>query len=130
MVDANFETDKEDRKSISGGIYTLGGCIVSWISKSQARSALSSTKAEYYAISLGCQELAFVRNIMRKLDMIEDLNYIVGDNTGALQLVKNRQVNPRTKHIETRHHYVCDLWENKQMDVRYINLKKNESDIC
>jgi len=89
LVDANFATDKDNKKSISGGIYTLGGCIVSWISKSQARSALSSTKAEYYAISLGCQELAFVRNIMRKLDMIKDPNYIVGDNTGALQLVKN-----------------------------------------
>lgn len=64
LVVANYATSKSDRKSVSGAIHTLGGCIISWTSKSQGQTALSLTEAEYYAISLGCQELAFVRNLL------------------------------------------------------------------
>ena len=130
VVDANYATDKSDRKSVSGAIHTLGGCIISWTSKSQGRTALSSTEAEYYSISLGCQELAFVRNLMRELNMVIDPNYIIGDNNGAIQLVKNRQVGQQTKHIDTRHHYIRDMWEDKQLEVQHIRGDMNEADIC
>ena len=130
LVDANFGTDKDNRKSVTGAIYTLGGCIVSWTSKSQGRSALSSTEAEYYAISLGCQELSFVRSLMKEIGEDVDPNYLIGDNSGALQLVKNRQAGTRTKHIDIHHHFIRDLWEDKQLDVRHIKTENNEADLC
>ena len=33
MVNTNFATNVEDQKSISGAIYTLGGAIIGWFSK-------------------------------------------------------------------------------------------------
>jgi hypothetical protein len=35
-VDSNNATNKEDRRSVSGGIYTVGGTIINWMSKTQA----------------------------------------------------------------------------------------------
>ena len=52
VVDSSFATDKNSRKSVSGAIYTIGKCIVRWTSKSQKSTALLSTEAEYYVLSL------------------------------------------------------------------------------
>ena len=130
LVDANFATNLGDCKSISGGIYTLGGSIISWSSKAQGRSALSLTEAEYYAIALGGQELSFIRNILEELEMLNNPGYIIGDNTGAIQLVRNWQAGQHTKHINIRHHFVRDLWEDKRLKMAYIETGNNKADIC
>ena len=35
VADSNFATDKHDRRSISGAIYTVGGTVIGWLSKAQ-----------------------------------------------------------------------------------------------
>ena len=61
LVNANFATKREERKSVTGGIYMLGGCIIAWNSKTQSQTAISLTEAEYYTISQGAQELSFLK---------------------------------------------------------------------
>jgi len=49
---------KDDRKSISGFVFHLGSEAVSWSSKKQASTALSSSEAEYIAASsAACQAI-------------------------------------------------------------------------
>ena len=48
--DADFAGDVDDRKSVSGHTYLLGGGAILWNSKKQTTTALSSTEAEYTAI--------------------------------------------------------------------------------
>jgi hypothetical protein len=43
FVDSNYTTDKEDRRSVSGGIHTAGWTIINWMSKMQLSVTLSST---------------------------------------------------------------------------------------
>ena len=45
-----------DRKSTSGYIYLLGGAAISWKSSKQSCVALSTTEAEYIALSSASQE--------------------------------------------------------------------------
>jgi len=130
LVDANFATNKDERKSVSGAIYTLGGSIIGWTSKLQGRLAVSTTKAEYYAASIGSQELLFVRNILKELNILKDPGFILTDNSGAIHLIKNRQASLQTKHINTRHHFVQDLWEAKLLEVIHIKSSNNKADIC
>ena len=57
FTDADWAGDLTERKSTSGYLFTVCGGLVSWRSKRQAIVALSSTEAEYIALSLAAQEL-------------------------------------------------------------------------
>lgn len=50
-VDLNYATNVETRKSVTGMINTIGGMITHWSSKTQSTVTLSSTEAEYIALS-------------------------------------------------------------------------------
>ena len=39
-VDSNYATDKEDRKSVSGGMHTMGGMITNWLCQGQPNVTL------------------------------------------------------------------------------------------
>ena len=45
------------------------------------------------------------------------------DNQGAIFLANNRQVVMRTKHIDIRHHFLSDMFEDKDMYIEYIRSK-------
>ena len=54
--DADWGGDQDDRRSTSGYIYTIGGGPVSWSSRKQGSVALSTSEAEYVALSSSAQE--------------------------------------------------------------------------
>ena len=57
------------------------------------------------------------------------LSIIAEDNTGAIFLSKNKQVGARTKHIDTRYHFVRNKVEDGSILVQYVNTIKNPSDL-
>ena len=65
--DADWAGDTDTRKSTSGYIFKLGGATISWSSKRQAVVALSSTEAEYIALSYAAQEIVWLRNLLSSL---------------------------------------------------------------
>lgn len=54
--DFDWAGDKSSRRSTSGFIFMLNGGPVSWCSKRQATVALSSTEAEYIALTMAAKE--------------------------------------------------------------------------
>lgn len=83
-VDGKFAPDLDERQSVSGIINILGGSIIGWTSKFQGKTALSTTEAEYYATTLGFQDLLFIQNILRELGEIVEPVYIFSDNSSAI----------------------------------------------
>lgn len=49
--DADFASDLDNRRSLSGYLFLLGGNIISWKSTLQPVVALSTTEAEFITIS-------------------------------------------------------------------------------
>ncbi|GKE77764.1 hypothetical protein Tco_1543884 [Tanacetum coccineum] len=49
------------RKSTSGGIQFLGDKLVSWMSKKQDCTAMSSAEAKYVALSASCAQVMWMR---------------------------------------------------------------------
>jgi hypothetical protein len=49
--DADFASNPDDRKSVSGYVYMLGGGAIAWHSKKQSTMATSTTEAEYSALA-------------------------------------------------------------------------------
>jgi hypothetical protein len=110
-VDSNYATAKEDGRSISGGIHTLGGTIIHWMSKTQASVTLSSTEAEYASLASGATQVKFVQQLLEEITDCTTSGIILEDNTGAIFLVKNQQVGSCTKHIDVQHHYIREMRE-------------------
>jgi hypothetical protein len=51
FTDADWTGNPKDRKSTSGGIFSIGYTVVSWYSKKKISVALSSMEVEYMAVS-------------------------------------------------------------------------------
>jgi len=54
---------------------------------------------------------------------------VYGDNQGSIYLIKNRQVGPRTKHIDIRHHWMRGLQSRGEIDVKYRSTERMAADI-
>ena len=70
MVDSDFATNKDTRKSTTGYLVTVGGCLVSWMSKAQPSVTLSNTEAEYVAASMCVTEIRFITMLMDELGVV------------------------------------------------------------
>jgi ATP-binding cassette subfamily B (MDR/TAP) protein 1 len=62
-VDSDYAGDLNNRRSLTGYVFTIGGCGVSWKASLQATVALSTTEAEYMAISEACKEAIWLRGL-------------------------------------------------------------------
>jgi hypothetical protein len=60
-------SDKDSRRSTTGYVFTIGGTIVSWISKLQKVVALSTTKVEYVAATKASKEMIWLQRFMEEL---------------------------------------------------------------
>ncbi|GKB89538.1 retrovirus-related pol polyprotein from transposon TNT 1-94 [Tanacetum coccineum] len=63
--DADHARCIDTRKSTSGGIQFLGDKLVSWMSKKQNCTAMSSAKAEYMALSTSCAQVMWMRTQLK-----------------------------------------------------------------
>ena len=66
-VDSDYAGDLDKRRSLTGYVFTIGGCAVSWKASLQATVALSTTEAEYMAISEACKETIWLRGLYSEL---------------------------------------------------------------
>lgn len=121
-VDADWAGNPDNRKSCTGLVFIFAGAAVSWESKKQTSVALSSTEAEYMALSQASKEAVYLRNLVIELGITLHNNSIVlfNDNVGAQQLAKNPVHHPRTKHIDIRYHFVRELIEEGVITTNYL----------
>jgi hypothetical protein len=130
MVDSNCATNLDDRRSVTGAIFTVGGTITNWISKTQGSVTLSSSEAEHVAIAAAAQEARFTQQLLEETLTCITPAITCKDNAGAMCLVKNQQVGQQTKHISIQEHFIRDLWSQGHLDVQFVHSENNESNTC
>ena len=94
---------------------TLGDCPVMWVSKLQTEIALSTTEAEYVALSQAMRDLLPLRTLLSeivtkmKLPLVSDNvdlhSTVFEDNNGALAIATSPKLTPRSKHIHVKYHF-------------------------
>ena len=90
----------ENRRSRSGGVMFFNGSMISCWSKQQTTVALSSTDAEYQALSMATQEILYYRQLLKEISFTQlKSSPLLGDNKGALDLTVSTKNHPRVKHI-------------------------------
>ncbi|KAF1318426.1 Integrase catalytic core protein, partial [Globisporangium splendens] len=129
--DADWAGDIETRRSTSGYVFTLNGGCISWRSKKQRTVALSSTEAEYMALSEATQEAVWLKAFLRELgeDTGNGAVTVYEDNQDSIALAKNPEFHKRTKHIDIRYHFVREKVEDGQVVLEYCPTQEMLVDI-
>ena len=128
--DSDWATDPETRISITGFILYLCGVPISWKSKTQKSVTLSSTEAEYVAMSETAKEISFIYQILESMGIKVELPIIVRvDNIGAIFMAENRAVSQRTKHVDTRLRFVNEFIEKGFIKIRFVKTDENNADL-
>jgi hypothetical protein len=128
FVDSDFAGDQDSFKSTSGFVFLSGGTAVSWASKLQPISALSTVEAEFISLCSGVQEALWLSKLSIDVGDPPSATVIYTDNTGALVNVKGIPISPRTKHIGVRYHRVRGEVERGAIDARYVSSQDNPAD--
>src|SRR6201994_664877 len=85
-TDADWGADKVNRKSVTGYIVKLAGAPVSWTSRKQKTVALSSTEAEYMAMSDTARQVTWIKSLYGELGYNINGIEVYADNQGAMYI--------------------------------------------
>ena len=130
MCDSDYTGDKDNRLSVTGYCIYINGCLISWKSLAQKCQTLSSTEAKYVALSEICCEILFVKMILEFLgEKIEYPITIYCDNIGVIYLAYNAKISNRTKHVDTRTHFVHHYVEDGTIKIKFVRSEDNDADI-
>ena len=128
-VDSDHAGNRDNGRSTSGYIFTVGGTAMSWVSKLQKIVALSSTEAEYVAATEASKEYIWIKTLMNELGFNRVDCRLSSDSQSAFHLAKNSTFHSRTKHIQLRYHFIRSLLEEGQLKLEKIDGKKNPVDM-
>ena len=90
-------------------MFKLSQAPVSWHSILQSTVALSTTDAEYLAMTEAIKEAIWLQGLLDDLGIEQDLLKINCDSMRAIYLAKNRVYHARTKHIDVRFHFIREI---------------------
>ena len=127
--DADWAGDLDTRRSTSGVLFLMSNGAVSWASKAQPVVALSSSEAEYIALSMAAQEATWMQKLLDDLHVCARPVKIMEDNQGAIAIAKNPVAHARTKHIDIRFHYVRQAVEEGNIEIEYCPTEMMIADL-
>ncbi|XP_031393687.1 secreted RxLR effector protein 161-like [Punica granatum] len=131
FTDSDFQSDVDDRKSISGYIFTCNGGAVSWKSSKQETTADSTTEAEYIAASDAAKEAVLIRKFVTELGIVYSISSPVElycDNTGAIAQAKEPRSHQKFKHIERTYHIIREIIRRGDAVVQKVASADNVAD--
>ncbi|UYV73950.1 hypothetical protein LAZ67_11001568 [Cordylochernes scorpioides] len=132
FTDADFGSDKDDRRSYSGMVAVIDGNVINWRSKKQQCLSLSTMESEYIALCHSAKEAVWVGQTLSDLGFISHFAKpltIYCDNRSAIDFSKNNIENNRSKHISVQFHYTRDKINSGDIVVQFVNTKENMADI-
>jgi len=128
--DSDFAGDVEDRKSTTGVIFFLGNNLITWVSQKQKIVTLSSCEAEYVAAAAAaCQGVWLCRLIGDLIGKELAPVKMFMDNMSAIALSKNPVHHERSKHIDTKFHFIRECVEDVKVQVDHVGTAGQLADI-
>jgi hypothetical protein len=105
--DSDWAASIDDRRSVSGTVFTIAGGAVTWQAQKQKSVALSTVEAEYMAACQAAKDAVWLRAFLVGLGLNATApTNILCDSQGAMALAKNPEHHQRSKHIDLRYHFV------------------------
>ncbi|GJZ22328.1 retrotransposon protein, putative, ty1-copia subclass [Tanacetum coccineum] len=128
FVDSDYAKDPDKGRSITGYAFLVQRCVVSWKATLQHVVALSTTEAEYMALTEAVKEAIWLRGLLEELGVELNTVAVNCDNQGAIHLSRNHVFHERTKHINVRYHFIREVLEAKTVEVLKVGTEHNAAD--
>ncbi|GJS27247.1 hypothetical protein Tco_0487867 [Tanacetum coccineum] len=107
----------------------LGDKLVSWSSKKQKSTAISSTKTNYIALSGCCAQILWMRSQLTDYDFQFNKIPVYCDNKSEIALWCNNVKHSRAKHIDVRCHFIKEQVENRIVELYFVRTEYQLADI-
>ena len=127
-VDNDYVGCVDSHKFTTGWIYTFDGFAISWRSVLQDCTFVSTTEAEYVAVSEACKEAIWLSRLVGEFGLEQKIPVLHCDSQSAIALAKNQVFPAQTKHIDVRHHFVRECLAEKRIDLVKVHTSDNTAD--
>jgi len=124
--DSDFAVDLDARRSVTGYAFTIGNSLVSWKATLYPTVALSTTEAEYMALTEAAKERIWLKGLISELGFPQNKAIIFCDSLSAICLAKDNVHHERTKHIYVLYHFIRT---EKRIKVQKVDTKDNPADM-
>ena len=144
-VDADFaggwssgdHTNPESVLSRTGFVISYAGCPIYWRSKLQTEIALSTTEAEYIALSQAMRDVLPFLNLMEEINQVLPLQHnhpkffckVWEDNRSCIKVAESPKFTPRTKHIALKYHHFRQFVKDGTIKIFPIDTLEQTADI-
>ncbi|GJT62508.1 retrovirus-related pol polyprotein from transposon TNT 1-94 [Tanacetum coccineum] len=129
FADVDHAGCQDTRRSTSGSMQFLGDRLVSWSSKRHKSVVISSTKAEYIAMSGCCAQILWMRSRLTNYDLGFNKIPMYCDNKSAIALSCNNVQHSRSNHIDIRFHFIKEHVKNWVIELYFVNTEYQLADI-
>ncbi|GJR65449.1 retrovirus-related pol polyprotein from transposon TNT 1-94 [Tanacetum coccineum] len=120
----------DSHKSTSGGIQFLGGDkLVSWSSKKQDCTSMSSAEAEYVSLSACCAQVLWLRTQLTDYGFHFDKIPMYCDLKTAIAISCNPVQHSHTKHIDVRYHFIKEQVEKGIVELFFVGTEYQLADL-
>nr|GEV09846.1 retrovirus-related Pol polyprotein from transposon TNT 1-94 [Tanacetum cinerariifolium] len=127
--DADYARCKDTFKSTSGGAQFLEEKLVSWSSKKQDCTALSTAEAEYVSLSSCCAQVLWMRTQLTDYGFHFNKILIYCDSKSAIAISCNPVQQSRTKHIAVRYHFIKEHVEKGTIELYFVKTDYQLADL-
>nr|GFA05573.1 retrovirus-related Pol polyprotein from transposon TNT 1-94 [Tanacetum cinerariifolium] len=127
--DVDYAGCKDTFKSTSGGAQFLGEKMVSWSSKKQDYTTLSTTEAEYVSLSICCAQVLWMRTQLTDYGFHFNKIPIYCDLKSAIAISCNSVQHSRTKHIAVRYHFIKEHVEKGTIELYFVKTDYQLADL-
>lgn len=118
MSDSNWCKNKVDRRSTFGCLFKYMSALISWCSRKETIVGVSSSEVEYIvSVKTTCQCL-WLGTLLQELKLeYRRYEQLWVDNNFTISLSKNPVFHGRSKHIETKYHFLRDQVSRERMEL-------------
>nr|GEU35152.1 hypothetical protein [Tanacetum cinerariifolium] len=120
FAEADYAGCQDTRRSTFRSMQLLGDRLVSWSSKRQKSAAISSTDAEYIALSGCCAQVLWMRSQLTDYGLAFNKVPMYYDNKSVIALCYNNVQHSRSKHIDIRYHFRKEQVENGVVELYFL----------
>eukprot|EP00971_Amphidinium_carterae_P352935 6492776-Amphidinium_carterae.1 len=125
--DADFAGDPETRRSTSGYVLDLDGCVLCAGARTQNIVSLSTAESEFYALTTAASELCHISSVLSFFGL-EHTRVVVTDSSAALGIAQ-RSGQGRVKHLSTRAMWIQSFVQKGVFTIAKVDGKINVADI-